>query len=74
MQTDMTRNSQTDALRKTYLYLELFWSAFFPHYSPYSARMRKNVDQNNSEYGDFLRSDGLIARNSQICKVATQNS
>ena len=24
--------------------------------SPYSVRMRENVDQNNSEYGHFLRS------------------
>ena len=24
---------------------------------PYSVRMRKNTDQNNSEYGHFLRSD-----------------
>ena len=24
--------------------------------SPYSVRMRENTDQNNSEYGDFLRS------------------
>ena len=24
---------------------------------PYSVRMRENTDQNNSEYGDFLRSD-----------------
>ena len=25
--------------------------------SPYSVQMVKNVDQNNSEYGHFLRSD-----------------
>ena len=25
--------------------------------SPYSVRMRKNEDQNNSKYGHFLRSD-----------------
>ena len=24
---------------------------------PYSIRMRENMDQNNSEYGHFLRSD-----------------
>ena len=32
----------------------------FPHsdwISPYSVRMRENTDQNNSEYGYFLRSD-----------------
>ena len=27
--------------------------------SPYSVQMRENVDQNNSEYGHFLRSDVL---------------
>ena len=26
------------------------------HISPYSIRMRENADQNNSEYGHFLRS------------------
>ena len=26
---------------------------------PYSVRMRENADQNNSEYGQFLRSEGL---------------
>ena len=42
-------------------YLELFWSAFF-HISHilcislHSFRMRENGDQNNSEYGHFLRS------------------
>ena len=25
--------------------------------APYSVRMRENVDQNNSEYGHFLRSE-----------------
>ena len=44
---------------------ELFWSAFSPirteygqilHISHYSIRMRENADQNNSEYGHFLRS------------------
>ena len=28
--------------------------------SPYSVRMRENVDQNNSEYGHFLRSQQCI--------------
>ena len=46
-------------------YLELFWSAFshirtkygeIIHISPYSFEMRENIDQNNSEYGHFLRS------------------
>ena len=46
--------------------LELFWSAFsrirtkyreILRISPYSVQMRENVDQNNSEYRNFLRSD-----------------
>ena len=45
-------------------YLELFWSAFSRtqteyverlRISPYSVRMRENADQNNPEYGHFLR-------------------
>ena len=56
-------------LRKKCLYSELFWSAFSRiqteygetlHISPYSVRMRENVDQSNSEYGLFLRSDDAI--------------
>ena len=73
-------------LRKTFPYLELFWSAFFPHFPAFglnteryfphfsafgvntkrygvslriqskSGKCGKNVDQNNSEYGHFLRS------------------
>ena len=44
---------------------KFFWSMFsgiWTEYgeilciSPYSAQMRKNTDQNNSEYGHFLRS------------------
>ena len=47
------------------LYSELFWSAFsriWTEYgeiwsiSPYSAQMRENTNQSNSEYGHFLRS------------------
>ena len=46
-------------------YLELFWSVFYGirteceeilRISPYSVQMRENADQNNSEYGHFLRS------------------
>ena len=49
-------------------YSELFWSAFsriWTEYgeilriSPYSVRMRKNTDHNNSEYGHFSCSDGF---------------
>ena len=56
------------ALREKCTYLELFWSTFsrirtgygeILRISPYSVRMRENTDQKNSEYGHFLRSDGL---------------
>ena len=30
--------------------------------SPYSVRMRENADQNNSEYGRFLRSEELVSK------------
>ena len=53
-------------LREKCLYPEeLFWSAFsrirteykeILRISTYSVRMWENVDQNNSEYGHFLRS------------------
>ena len=52
-------------LRENYLYLELLWSVFsgirteceeILHFSPYLVRMRENTDQNNTEYGHFLRS------------------
>ena len=47
-------------MRKKCPYSELFWSAFFrigTEYgeTPYSVPMRENADQNNSEYGHFLR-------------------
>ena len=47
------------------MYSELFWSLFSRirteygekrSVSSYSARMRENTGQNNSEYGHFLRS------------------
>ena len=53
------------SLRKKCLYSELFWFVFsrirteygeIRSISPYSVRMRQNTDQNNSEYGNFLRS------------------
>ena len=54
--------SQSVTLRKKCPYLELLWSAFSgirTEYreilSPYSVRMRENADQNNFEYGHFLR-------------------
>ena len=54
------------SLRKKWPYSELFWSAFFPYFpafdqylsvfSPYVRKCQKNADQNNAEYGHFLRS------------------
>ena len=55
-------------LRKACPYLELFWSAFSRirteygeklRISLYSVQMRENMDQNNSECGQFLRSDNV---------------
>ena len=55
------------ALRQKFRYSQLFWSVFSRirteyreklRISPYSVRMRKNTDQNNSEYGHFSRSEG----------------
>ena len=50
----------THSLRKKTSYSELFWSAFSPHFpvfNPNVGKCGKNADQNNSEYGHFLRSD-----------------
>ena len=58
-------NSSRLKLSKRCSYSELFWSAFSrirTEYAeirsifPYSVQMRENADQNNSEYGHFLRS------------------
>ena len=49
---------------------ELFWSKFFHIWteygeiqsiSPYSVQMRENTDQNNFEYGHFLRSEAALS-------------
>ena len=49
--------------------MELFWSVFcgirtkygeIRSIFPYSVRMRENADQNNSEYGHFLRSANSV--------------
>ena len=43
--------------------------------SPYSVGMRENADQNNSEYGHFLRSINewvMELANDWICGVLTQ--
>ena len=53
-------------LRKKYPYSELFWLVFshirteygkIGSIFPCSVRVRENTDQNNSEYGQFSRSD-----------------
>ena len=59
-------------LREKYLYLELLWSVFsgirteyeeILYFSPYLVWMRKNADQNNTEYGHFLGSViGLLSQ------------
>ena len=53
------------ALSEKHPYLELFWPVFsgirteygeILRISPFSSRIQENADQNNSEYGHFLRS------------------
>ena len=59
----------SSTLRKKFPYSGLFWSAFFPHFPSFGlnteryevslriqSKCGKNVDQNNSGYGHFLRS------------------
>ena len=71
MKTDVSINFMLKlSLREKRPYLELFWSVFsrirteygeILRISPYSVRMWDNTDQNNSEYGHFLRT-GLAIR------------
>ena len=51
--------------------IQLLWSVFFRirteygeilRVSPYAVRMRENMDQNNSEYGHFLRSKNVVKK------------
>ena len=62
---NISNNSLKDTLRKKCSYSESFWSVFSrirTEYGkilciyPYSVQMWENTDQNNSEYGHFLRS------------------
>ena len=46
---------QFETLRKTCPYSELFWSGFSRIWTEYVG-IRENTNQNNSEYGHFLRS------------------
>ena len=63
-------------LRKKCSYSELFWSVFFQiqteygqirSISPYLAQIRENTDQNNSEYGHFLRK-GTFRKRDYFCQ------
>ena len=69
------------ALRGKCPCLELFWTSFYRIWtehveirsiSPYLVQMRKNADQNNSEYGHFSRSvgKGLLSHLKQINGVS----
>ena len=58
-------------------YSEFFWSSIYRIWaeyreilciSLYSVQMRENADQNNSEYGHFLRSEGHTVIMLQIFK------
>ena len=62
--SNIYKNENFTLLKKC-RYSELLWSAFsrirteygeIRSISPYSVRMRENVDQSNSEYGHYLRS------------------
>ena len=69
LKSDLSKRVTTqvkEALREKCPYSELFWSAFsgirieygeILRISPYSVPMREKADQNNSEYGHFLRSE-----------------
>ena len=43
-------------IRRILIYFHCVKSVRIRRISPYSVRMRENVGQNNSEYGQFLRS------------------
>ena len=62
---DISKVIKRLTVRESSPYSELFWSIFsriwteyrqILHIPPYFAQMRENTDQNNSEYGHFLRS------------------
>ena len=64
-ETKRKKIGEKDTLRERHPYSELLRSVFscirseYSNISPYSVGMRKNTDQNNSEYQNFLRSDSL---------------
>ena len=62
---NLNGKTETKSLVEKCPYYDLFWSAFYRIWteygevlciSLYSVRMRENMDQNNSEYRHFLRS------------------
>ena len=85
---DILSIAPNNTLREKCLYSELLWSVrscIWTEYeeifriSPYSVRMRENTDQNNSEYGHFLRSNNFMqcADDStlhQSCKVTKKDA
>ena len=61
--TDFRKKHYRKSLRKKCPYPELFWSVFsrirteyreIRSISLYSVQMQENMDQNNSDYGQFL--------------------
>ena len=65
-------------MREKCLYSELFWSVFSSirakygailGVSPYSVIMQENTDQNNSEYGHFLRSGKKYALGKKFSEI-----
>ena len=74
------------SLRKNCPYLELLWSAFSRirteygetrNISPYLVRMRENAEQNNFEWGHFLRSDcqsNNINREANMIRESNKNN
>ena len=68
------------SLRQKCPYSELFWSVFsriraeygeILRIFPYSGQMQENADQNNSEYGHFLRSAYLLYDKYSVWKLLT---
>ena len=76
--TVQSLHAMSHSLREKCLYSELLWSVFFRirteygealRISLYSVRMRENMDQNNSEYRHFLRSDYQINAKNAVRKT-----
>ena len=79
-QNDTTNNEKYHSRCEKCPYSELLWFAFsrirteygeIRSISPYSVEIRENADQNNSEYGNFLRS---VFKKSQILSNMISNN